>query len=275
MGRRFKVKDEKELKKIVKEKYGEIARQADAGAGCSCGGSCNPPEGPVGYTVMNDEYKGIDGYVPDADLNLGCGLPVHYAGIRPGDTVVDLGAGAGNDVFIARKIVGGSGRVIGVDFTQDMIDKARRNNEKMGYANVEFRFGDIEALPLETGTIDVVVSNCVLNLVPDKKKAFAEILRVLKPGARFCISDIVLKGELPEKLRSTAEMYAGCVAGALQKEDYLGIIRGAGFSDVEVQTSKRIALPDSVLKGYLDDEEIALIRKSGFEVLSITVTGKK
>ena len=269
------MKDEKELKKIVKEKYGEIARQADAGAGCSCGCSCSPPEGPVGYTVMNDEYKGIDGYVPEADLNLGCGLPINYAGIRPGDTVVDLGSGAGNDVFIARKIVGGSGRVIGVDFTRDMIDKARRNNEKMGYANVEFRFGDIEALPLETDTIDVVVSNCVLNLVPDKKKAFAEILRVLKPGARFCISDIVLKGELPEKLKSVAEMYAGCVSGALQEGDYIGIIRKAGFSDVEVQASKRITLPDSVLKGYLDDEEISLIRKSGFEVLSITVTGKK
>jgi len=269
------VKDEKELKKIVKEKYGEIARQAGADAGCSCGCSCSPPEGPIGYTVMNEEYTGIEGYVPDADLNLGCGLPINFAGIRPGDTVVDLGSGAGNDVFIARKIVGGSGRVIGVDFTQDMIDKARRNNEKMDYANVEFRFGDIEALPLETGTIDVVVSNCVLNLVPDKKKAFGEILRVLKPGARFCISDIVLKGELPEKLKSVAEMYAGCVSGALQEGDYIGIIREAGFSDVEVQTSKRITLPDSVLKGYLDDEEIALIRKSGFEVLSITVTGKK
>ena len=269
------MKDEKELKKIVREKYGEIARQADAGEDCSCGCSCSPPEGPAGYTVMNDEYKSIDGYVPEADLNLGCGLPITYAGIRPGDTVVDLGSGAGNDVFIARKLVGGSGRVIGVDFTQDMIDKARRNNKKMGYANVEFRFGDIEALPLETDTIDVVVSNCVLNLVPDKKKAFAEILRVLKPGAHFCISDIVLKGELPEKLKSVAEMYAGCVSGALQMGDYLGIIRKAGFSDVEVQTSKRITLPDSVLKSYLSDEEIALIRKSGFEVVSITVTGKK
>ena len=269
------MKNEKEIKQIVKEKYGEIARQADADAGCSCNCSSGAPEGPAGYTVMHDEYKDIDGYVPDADLNLGCGLPVNYAGIRPGDTVVDLGSGAGTDVFIARRIVGGSGRVIGVDFTQDMIDKARRNNEKMGYANVEFRFGDIEALPLETDTIDVVVSNCVLNLVPDKKKAFAEILRVLKPGAHLCISDIVLRGELPEKLRSVAEMYAGCVSGALQEEDYMGIIRETGFSEVVVQTSKRIILPDSVLKGYLDNEEIALIRKSGFEVLSITVTGKK
>jgi arsenite methyltransferase len=269
------MKDEKELKKIVKEKYGEIARQADADAGCSCGCSCGAPEGPAGYTVMNDEYKGIDGYVPEADLNLGCGLPVNYAGIREGDTVVDLGSGAGNDVFIARKIVGSSGRVIGVDFTKDMIDKARRNNEKMGYANVEFRFGDIETLPLETETIDVIVSNCVLNLVPDKRKAFAEIFRVLKPGARFCVSDIVLRGDLPEKLRSVAEMYAGCVSGALQEEDYLGTIREAGFSGIEIQASKEITLPDSVLKSYLDVIEIALIRKSGFEVLSITVTGKK
>lgn len=269
------MKDENELKKIVKEKYGEIARAAGAGPDCSCGCSCSPPGGPAGYSVMNDEYKGIDGYVPEADLNLGCGLPINYAGIRPGDTVVDLGSGAGNDVFIARKIVGPTGRVIGVDFTQDMIDKARRNNKKMGYANVEFRLGDIEALPLENDTIDVIVSNCVLNLVPDKKKAFAEIFRVLRPGARFCISDIVLKGELPEKLKTAAEMYAGCVSGALQKEDYLRIIRKAGFSNVEVQTSKRITLPDNALKDYLDDEEIALIRKSGFEALSITVTGKK
>jgi len=269
------VKDENELKKIVKEKYGEIARAADAGPNCSCGCSCSPPGGPAGYSVMNDEYKGIDGYVPEADLNLGCGLPINYAGIRPGDKVVDLGSGAGNDVFIARRIVGPAGRVIGVDFTQDMIDNARRNNKKMGYANVEFRLGDIEALPLENDTIDVIVSNCVINLVPDKKKAFAEIFRVLRPGARFCISDIVLKGELPEKLKSVAEMYAGCVSGALQKEDYLGIIRKAGFSNVEVQTSKRITLPDNALKDYLDDDEIALIRKSGFEALSITVTGKK
>ncbi len=269
------MRDESELKKIVKEKYGEIARRADADAGCSCGCSCNPPEGPVGYTVMNDEYKGIDGYIPDADLNLGCGLPVNYAGIRPGDTVVDLGSGAGNDVFIARKIVGRTGRVIGVDFTQDMIDKARRNNEKMGYANVEFRFGDIEALPLETNTVDVVISNCVLNLVPDKTKAFGEIFRVLKPGARFSVSDIVLRGELPERLKSIAEMYAGCVAGALQVDDYVGIIRKAGFSDVAIQTSKTIALPPTALKDYLDDKEIALVLKSKFEVLSITVTGKK
>jgi arsenite methyltransferase len=265
------MKDAKEIRKIVREKYGDIARRSDEAPTCGCACSC---EGADSWSVDLD-YSGTDGYVPDADLNLGCGLPVKHAGIAPGHTVVDLGSGAGNDVFVARRIVGDAGRVIGIDMTPEMIDKARRNNEKLGYANVEFRAGDIEALPVEDASTDVVVSNCVLNLVPDKRKAFAEIMRILKPGGHFCVADIVLKGELPEKLRGVAEMYTGCVSGALQEDEYLGIIRETGFADLDVRESRRIELPDDVLKGYLEDAEIALIRRSAFQVLSITVTATK
>jgi SAM-dependent methyltransferase len=263
--------DAKEIREIVKEKYGEIARRADEHPACGCSCSCETGES---WTVDLD-YSGTDGYVPEADLRLGCGLPVKHAGITPGDIVVDLGSGAGNDVFVARRIVGDAGRVIGIDMTPEMIDKARCNNAKLGYANVEFRAGNIEALPVEGASTDVVVSNCVLNLVPDKRKAFAEIMRILKPGGHFCVSDMVLKGELPEKLRGVAEMYAGCVSGALQEDEYLGIIQETGFVDVDVRESRRIEIPDNVLKGFLDDAEIAFIRRSGFQVLSITVTAAR
>lgn len=265
------MKNEKEIRKVVREKYGEIARRSEEASACCCGCSC----GSEGAWTMDLDYEGTEGYVPDADLNLGCGLPVKHAGIRPGDTVIDLGSGAGNDVFVARRIVGDAGRVIGIDMTPEMVAKARRNNEKLGYANVEFRAGDIEALPLDDASADVVVSNCVLNLVPDKTKAFAEIRRVLRPGGHFCISDIVLRGELPEKLRGVAEMYAGCVSGALQEDEYLGIIRETGFADINVRESRQIHLPDDVLKEYLDDTEIAHIRRSAFKVLSITVTAAR
>ena len=263
--------DNGDIKKIVKDKYGSIAREADSGCGCGCG-CAGETEGA--WTV-DLAYKGTEGYVPEADLNLGCGLPVKHAGIEPGHTVVDLGSGAGNDVFIARRIVGETGKVIGVDMTPEMIEKARANNAKLRFPNVEFRLGDIEDLPVETDTTDVVVSNCVLNLVPDKARAFSELFRILKPGGHFCVSDIVLHGQIPEKLRKVTEMYTGCVAGAQQEDEYLATIHDAGFVKVEVKESKRIVLPDGVLKGYLDEAEIARIRKSGFEVLSITVTGHK
>jgi arsenite methyltransferase len=263
--------DASDIKKIVKDKYGSIAREADSGCGCGCG-CAGETEGTWAVDLA---YEGTEGYVPDADLNLGCGLPVKYAGIRAGHTVVDLGSGAGNDVFIARRIVGDSGKVIGIDMTPEMIDKAVRNNQKLGYLNVEFKLGDIEDLPVKTDTTDVVVSNCVLNLVPDKAKAFAEIFRILRPGGHFCVSDIVLKGEMPEKLKQVTEMYTGCVAGAQQEEEYMRTIREAGFVDVDVQESKRIVLPDDLLRQYLQEAEIALIRTSGFEALSITVTGRK
>ncbi len=265
-----------EIKQIVKEKYGEIAK-ANSNTGCCGPSSCcgSSDNSIVGYTVMKDEYDHLSGYVAEADLGLGCGLPTEYAGIKEGDTVVDLGSGAGNDVFVARAIVGNKGKVIGIDMTEEMIEKANRNNSWLGYSNVEFRFGDIENIPLENSIADVVVSNCVLNLVPDKQKAFAEIYRILKPGGHFCVSDIVIKGELPINLKKSAEMYAGCVAGAVQQEEYLKIIDNAGFKNSIINKTKVIDLPDEALKDYLSDSDIETYRKSESRIISITVTAHK
>ena len=260
-----------EVKEIVKEKYGQIAKSGTSSCGCGCGSSNKI----VGYTVMNDEYTNLDGYVADADLGLGCGLPTEFAGINEGDTVVDLGSGAGNDVFVARAIVGDKGKVIGIDMTEEMIERANRNNQKLGYKNVEFRFGDIESMPLENEIAGVVVSNCVLNLVPDKQKAFAEIYRILKSGGHFCVSDIVIKGELPANLKKSAEMYAGCVAGAVQQNEYLKIIEDNGFKNIEIQKTKVIELPDDVLKNYLSETEIMSFRNNQTGIFSITVTAYK
>ena len=257
-----------EIKQVVKDKYGEIASKRKEGCGC-CGTKI------INYTMFRDDYSKLDGYVAEADLGLGCGVPTEYAGLKKGDTVVDLGSGAGNDVFVARSVVGEEGKVIGLDFTQEMIDKANVNKLKTGYTNVEFKLGEIENLPLESNTSDVVISNCVLNLVPDKRKAFKEIYRILKPGAHFCVSDIVLKGELPAGLRKSAEMYAGCVAGALQQDEYLGIISKTGFSDIEIKRTKVIELPDEVLKEYLSDSDIVSFRKNNIGIFSITVVGYK
>jgi SAM-dependent methyltransferase len=267
--------DSNELKNVVKEKYGEIARNVKSG-GCCAPSCCGPSEAKIiGYTVMQDDYKELDGYVAEADLGLGCGLPTEHAGIKAGDTVVDLGSGAGNDVFIARSIVGGEGKVIGIDMTEDMITKAVSNNKKAGYKNVEFRLGDIENIPLEKNIADVVVSNCVLNLVPDKEKAFSEIYRILKPGAHFCVSDIVVQGEMSEELKKSAEMYAGCVSGALQKEEYLGIIQRTGFKDVEIKKTKVIDLPSELLKDFLSEQGIKDYTQNLKGIFSITVIGYK
>lgn len=259
----------KDIKEMVKSKYGKIAVESTGNCGCSC---CNG-DSKLDYAIVGDEYNALDGYIPDADLGLGCGLPTQYADITEGDTVIDLGSGAGNDVFIARRLVGERGRVIGIDMTEEMIQKAEKNNEKLGFTNVEFRLGEIENLPISDGVGDVVVSNCVINLVPNKEKAFNEIHRVLKPGGHFCISDIVLRGILPEALRKSAEMYAGCVAGALQQDEYLGCIKKAGFSNVEIKSSKTIQIPDSVLEVYLKGDEIAMFKKSNVGIISITVVG--
>ncbi|MDZ7623819.1 MAG: arsenite methyltransferase [Ignavibacteriaceae bacterium] len=264
-----------ELKQVVKEKYGEIAKASKASGCCGPINSCCGSTDAVEFTMIGDEYKSMDGYVADADLGLGCGLPTEHAGIKKGDTVVDLGSGAGNDVFVTRAIVGDEGKVIGLDMTEEMIEKANKNNAKLGYKNVEFYLGDIEQMPLESNLADVVVSNCVLNLVPDKQKAFSEIYRILKPGAHFCVSDIVIKGELPEELRKSAEMYAGCVAGALQQDEYLGIIKETGFKNVEIKKTKVIELPDDVLKEYLNDSEIGKFKMNNVGVFSITVVGYK
>jgi len=259
-----------EIKKVVKEKYGEIAYKQ--GKGCGCCGTSNKI---VDYTIFQDDYSKLDGYVEDADLGLGCGVPTEFAGIKKGDLVVDLGSGAGNDVFVARSIVGEEGKVIGLDFTQEMIDKANANNTKVGFKNIEFKLGEIENMPLENDSADVVISNCVLNLVPDKGKAFNEIYRILKPGAHFCVSDIVLKGDLPAGLKKSAEMYAGCVAGALQQDDYLTAITNAGFEKIEIKKRKVIELPDNVLKEFLSDSDIENFKNKNVGIFSITVVGYK
>ena len=265
------MQNENEIKEMVKEKYGEIAKQSTQGCGCGCGTNNKI----VGYTVMQDEYDHLDGYVADADLGLGCGLPTEFAGIKKGDVVVDLGSGAGNDVFVARALVGDEGKVIGIDMTQEMIDKANRNNQKLGYKNVDFYLGEIEAMPLENSVADVVVSNCVLNLVPNKQNAFIEIYRILKTDGHFCVSDIVLKGELPANLKKSAMMYAGCVAGAIQHDEYLRIIKDTGFKNVEIKKTKVIDLPDEILKDYLPEAELKQYRESKVGIFSITVTASK
>ena len=261
------------LKENVRRQYGAIARQAKATNASSCcgAGGCSTEV----YNIMTDDYTGLAGYAPDADLGLGCGLPTQFAGIRPGDTVLDLGSGAGNDCFVARHETGADGRVIGVDFTPEMVAKARENAGKLGFQNVEFRQGDIEELPVSDGMIDVVVSNCVLNLVPDKRKAFSEVMRVLRPGGHFSISDVVHVGELPEAIREAAEMYAGCVSGALQESEYLGIIHELGFEQVTVQKRKAIVVPDDILSNYLDPAAMEQYRASGTGIFSITVSASK
>ncbi len=262
-----------QIKEMVKQKYSEIALQdQEVNASSCCGsGGCSTEV----YNIMNDEYSHLEGYNPDADLKLGCGLPTEYAKIKQGDTVVDLGSGAGNDCFVARHETGETGKIIGIDFTQAMIDKARANAEKRNFNNVEFRLGDIESIPVSANVADVVVSNCVMNLVPNKPKAFGEVYRILKPGGHFSISDIVLTGELPERIKNAAEMYAGCVASAIQKNDYLNIIQEAGFENVKLQKEKAIIIPEDILKNYLNEDEIALYNSNKNIIYSITVYGEK
>jgi len=262
------------LKSIVKDKYAEIALKSSVtdSENCGCGCGCDS-QGE--FTIMQDEYKQVEGYVAEADLGLGCGIPTQYANIKEGNTVVDLGSGAGNDVFVARSIVGDKGRVIGIDMTREMISKAEQNNQKMEFDNVEFRLGDIENMSVDNDSVDVVVSNCVLNLVPDKKRAFEEIYRILKPGGRFCVSDIVTNGELPDEIRKSAELYVGCVSGAVDNEEYLKTIEQSGFRDVEVHTRKDINLPDDLLKEFLNDDQITTVKNSDIGIYSITVSGYK
>jgi SAM-dependent methyltransferase len=262
-----------QLKELVKEKYGKIAEQSKDQNESSCCGATGCST--IDYSVMSDDYSNLKGYVADADLGLGCGLPTEFALIKEGDTVIDLGSGAGNDCFVARSIAGEKGKVIGIDFTEKMIEKARVNAAKLNYKNVEFRQGDIENMPLAGNIADVVVSNCVLNLVPNKKQAFAETFRVLKKGGHFSVSDIVLVGQLPEGLQKSAEMYAGCVSGAIQKEDYLDTIKQAGFGDIKVQKEKRINLPDEILGDYLSEGEIEEFKEGKSGIFSITVYAEK
>ena len=262
-----------ELKEIVKQKYSEIALQdKETNQSSCCGSGCCSTEV---YNIMSDDYTQMQGYNPDADLGLGCGLPTQFAKIKKGDVVIDLGSGAGNDCFIARAETGETGKVIGIDFTPAMIEKARSNAEKLGFHNVEFRQGDIEKMPVTANIADVIVSNCVLNLVPDKDAVFKDIYRVLKPGGHFSISDVVLVGNLPDALRKDAEMYAGCVSGAIQKEVYLELIHNNGFKNVTVQKEKTIVIPDDILSNYLSTAEIQSFKSGNTGIFSITVFAEK
>ncbi len=261
------------LKEIVKEKYGQIADQSDKSDSCCGSNSCCGSGSD--FTAFNDSYDNREGYNPEADLSLGCGIPTDFAGIRPGDHVLDLGSGAGNDCFVARALVGETGKVTGLDLTEQMVAKARENCKKHKYDNVEFFLGDIESMPFSEKAFDVVISNCVLNLVPDKSKAFKEIYRVLKPGAHFCVSDVVVKGNLPEKLQKDAEMYVGCVSGASEISEYLNIIEISGFRNVKVHKQKEIALPESIISEYYDDFEINSFHPGERGIYSITVTAER
>lgn len=265
-----KIENEK-LKELVKEEYSKIALQSKEHNETSCcgAGSCGT------YNIMSEDYSNLEGYNPDADLGLGCGLPTEFAKIKKGDTIVDLGSGAGNDCFVARSFAGEEGHIIGIDMTEAMIQKAKANAEKLGFKNVEFRLGDIEDIPLSSKRADVVVSNCVMNLVPDKQKAFSEVFRILKPQGHFSISDVVLKGNLPEALRKEAELYAGCVSGAIMKGEYLEILSEQGFVNITVQKEKPIIIPDEVLIKYLSEEELKSYKEKGMGVYSITIYAER
>ena len=264
---------EEQLKEIVRKKYSEIALQdKETNMSSCCGaGGCSTEV----YNIMSEDYTTLNGYNADADLGLGCGLPTQYAQIKKGDVVVDLGSGAGNDCFIARHETGETGKVIGIDFTPAMIDKARSNAEVRGFNNVEFRQGDIESMPITANTADVIVSNCVLNLVPNKDAVIKDIYRVLKPGGHFSISDVVLVGALPEGLRKDAEMYAGCVSGAIQKEVYMELIHANGFEQVTIQKEKAIIIPDDILINYLTADQITAFKNGATGIFSVTVFAKK
>jgi len=269
------VKFETDLKELVKKRYNDLALVADDKQKCCCNPLAPAAPSKKVYTIMSEDYSKLKGYEPDADLGVGCGLPTEYAGIKKGDTVVDLGSGAGNDCFIARAETGETGRIIGIDFAPQMLEKARNNAKKRGYTNVEFLEGDIENMPLPDKTADVIMSNCVLNLLPHKDKIFKEIYRVLKEGGHFCISDMVLNGHFPKEFTDNASMYAGCIASAIQQEDYLSEIEKANFIDINVKRTKTVIIPDEVLQENLDEATIQKYKAGNVGIYSITVTGKR
>jgi len=260
------------IKTLVHEKYSEIAKQNSKGEESCCGPSCCAPEmlesGDI--TMIGDEYNNVEGYLASADLKLGCGLPTEHAGLKEGHTVLDLGSGAGNDCFIARQEVGESGKVIGLDFSAEMLKLAEANLAKSGFENMEFIEGEIENIPLDDNAVDVVVSNCVMNLVPDKSAAYREAFRVLKPGGHFSIADIVYDGVMPEEVKQIADLLTGCVAGALPREEYFQAIRGAGFENVEILVEKEIIFPQEAIDRFAKGVDL-----SSFSVVSLTINGTK
>ena len=260
------------IKEEIKRSYGNIAIGKNTNGCCGDTACCATDE----FKSMTENYGNVEGYHEEADLALGCGIPTEIANIKEGDTVIDLGSGAGNDAFIARRIVGEDGKVIGVDMTPEMVIRALQNNQKLGYRNVDFILGEIENMSgIENGVADVVISNCVMNLVPDKKKAFNEILRVLKVGGHFSISDIVYSGSLPKGILEAAEMYAGCVSGASEKGEYLGIIKSSGFKNISIKKERLIELPDDLLLKFISENELSEFKKSNSGIYSITIYADK
>ncbi len=270
-----------DVKKMVRKGYAEIAKGektccAPVDSCCGRPHTARDVSKSIGYT---DEE--INSVPEGANLGLGCGNPIALASLKPGETVLDLGAGAGFDAFLAAKQVGKEGRVIGVDMTHEMLEKARTNAEKGGYDNVEFRLGEIEHLPLADNSVDVVISNCVINLSPDKPAVFGEAYRVLKPGGRLMVSDIVLLSELPDWLRESAAAYIGCVSGALMKDSYLDAIRGAGFQDVVLKDETEFSLEcmenDPTVRGIIDKTGASREKLKEYEhsVVSIKVEARK
>lgn len=263
----------RDIKDEIRERYGRIAVSRKGEECCATGKAerscCNEPAADgdrISYSMIGDAYDTVEGHEAEADLGLGCGLPTQYAALEPGEVVVDLGSGAGNDAFVARYHVGEAGRVIGLDMTPEMVERARSLARDRGYDNVEFVLGDIEEMPIASEVADIVVSNCTLNLVPDKKRAFSEMFRITKPGGRFSVSDVVTVGVLPGAIRHSAEAYVGCVAGALERDTYLKLLAEAGFVDIRVQAEREIALPAELVR----PGEGARAR-----VLSVTIGGRR
>ncbi len=266
---------EEQAHKVVRERYGKIAKTKAEPASCGCGCGTNSTSEQIGYSKSE-----LTSVPQGADLNLGCGNPIALASLKEGETVIDLGSGGGLDCFLAAKKVGLNGKVIGIDMTAEMLDRARANCKKGGYKNVEFRLGEIENMPVADNTADIIISNCVVNLSPDKQRVFDEAFRVLKPKGRLMISDMVLLKELPPRIKESVLAYVGCVAGADTKEEYLRKIKQAGFGAVEVV--KEDHLPDTMLtdgsvqefieKEHLTKQEVADI--SGV-VVSIKVAAVK
>jgi len=254
-----------EIVEVVRERYGRIAQGLESGC-CGPASSCGSTETAVALGVGYSE-KDLESVPEDANLGLGCGAPLRHLALAPGETVLDLGSGAGVDAFLAAREVGPAGKVIGVDMTPAMLEKARANVRKAGVDNVEFREGRLESLPVDAASIDAVTSNCVINLVPDKGKVFAEVSRVLKPGGRLVISDIILDGALPEAIAKDVYAYVGCVSGAMLRDEYFGLLRRAGFSAVEVL--KDVDYLDSV-GGAFPVELGTLLAASGISRESLT-----
>jgi arsenite methyltransferase len=261
-----------DLKKNVSEFYGSIARDPEA-SGCGCGPAacCGVSPGES----MSESYAGKEGYVADADLGLGCGIPDAYADLQPGQTVLDLGSGAGNDAFVARAAVGETGKVIGVDMTPDMLSRARANAAARGFDNVEFRLGEIEHLPVTSATVDRILSNCVLNLVPDKEAAHREMFRVLKPGGRFSVSDIAMEGAVSPEIRQAASLYVGCISGAVTRTEMTRSLEAAGFSDVQMAKEVVYPLDKQMIKDFLPAGADADALLANVQVYKVTVTGVK